>query len=1073
MDTRGVAMLGPSVEFVGRTEELARLEHALERAVDGEPTALVVGGESGVGKTRLVAEFGDRATRGVGATVLIGGCIDLGNGGLPYWPVVDALRGLVRRLGRPWVDEAVGSLRSELSLLLPELGSGDAGTPVGHGAGAPFGHGAGAPFGHGAGAPFGHGAGAPFGHGAGEQPGLTGPAAQGRLFELVLGILERLARQGPVVLVIEDLHWADQSTRDLLSFVIVNLHKAPVVIIATYRSDALVSGHHLQPLLAELRRNRRADTIDLLRFTRDELLAQLTAIQGTVPTPELVDAIWARSEGNAFFAEELLAAAGERGSRVDAGIPLSYAAGTPELPPSLRQILLARVDGLSSTAQAVLRRVAAGGPRMPYALLAATVAASSSLDEDVLCDALRECVDHQALVAECDAYVFRHALLREVVYGELLPGERTRFHAAYGKAIAADGCLSAGSVEGELAYHWYEAGQPERALPAAVAAAVAAERVYGFAEAQRHYERALELWDRAPDAAATTDVDRLGLYERAAEAANLAGDHARAIALARAAIDDADDAGQDVGRPSEENADLRGLRHALLRERLGCYLWAAGESEAALAAYDEAARLVPHRQATAERARVVAAQAQALMLAGRYRESRSRAEEALEVARRVGARAEEAHVLSTLGVDLAFLGHAAAGVSLLEDARAIAEEAGTPEDVARAWLNLAELLSGPLNRLQTAATVAEQGVSRVRRLGLERSYGVSLQAIAVNTLFRLGRWDDADRFLADAMTCRPGGAAAIDLHLARAKLAVGRGQVEAAKADLAVVEELSAHTVDARCQAPLLTLRAGLALWEGDVDEARRAVAVGLAVADRTDDTWFVAPLVWHGLRAEADGAEVARARRSIADVEAARATGAELRARIEALADQSKDAAPPVRQAVAAYVALCVAEWSRVEGVSAPAAWTAAGDRLDALGQPYPVAYARMREAEALLSRRARSPRAADVLRAAHRMASGLGALPFQRQIEALAARARISLEPDEEVVVPPSTPDALGDLTRREREVLGLVAEGRSNREVAEALFISEKTASVHVSHILAKLGVRSRVQASAVVHRLDAAR
>ncbi|MDQ6798793.1 MAG: AAA family ATPase [Actinomycetota bacterium] len=836
-----MAATGPSLEFVGRAEELARLDNALARTVAGEATALVVGGESGVGKTRLVSEFLERGARGAGATVLNGGCIDLGNGGLPYWPVVDALRSLVRRLGRASLEEAVGPLQSELSVLLPELGASD----------------------------------------AADRPALTGPAAQSRLFELVLGILEHLAQRGPVVLVVDDLHWADQSTRDLLSFVIANLRDAPVMIIATYRSDALVSGHRLQPLLAELRRNRRAETIDLPRFTRDELVAQLTAILGAVPVLELVEAIWARSEGNAFFAEELLAASGGIGATGGADV-------AAELPPSLRQILLARVDGLSATAQGVLRRMAAGGPRMPYTLLAATVAGgdTATMDEDTLCDALLECVDHQILLVDRDAYVFRHALMREVVYGALLPGERNRFHAAYGRAIADHGSLSAGSAEGELAYHWYEAGEPALALPAAVAAAIAAERIYGFGEAQRHYERALELWDLVPDAAATVDVDRLGLFGRAAEAANLAGDHLRATALARAAI-------------AEIEPDAEEVRNALLRERLGCYLWAGGESEAALAAYDEAAGMMPLEGATAERARVVAAQAQALMLAGRYRESRSRAEDALDVARRAGARAEEGHVLSTLGVDLAFLGHAAAGVTLLEDARAIAEEVGTPEDVARAWLNLAELLSGPLNRLQTAAAVAEQGVDRVRRLGLERSYGVSLQAIAVNTLFRLGRWDDADRFLVEAMACRPGGAAAIDLHLARAKLAVGRGQVEAARADLAVVEELGAHALDTRCQAPLLTLRAGLALWEGDVDAARRAVATGLAVADRTDDTWFVAPLVWHGLRAEADGAEIGRARRSAAEVEAARSTGAELRKRIEALAEQSKTSAPPVRDAV------------------------------------------------------------------------------------------------------------------------------------------------------------------------------
>ncbi len=1024
-----MAALGPSVEFVGRSRELARLEDALERAVAGEASALVVSGESGVGKTRLVSEFVGGARRR-GATVLVGGCIDLGDGGLPYWPVVDALRGLLRSLGQHAVDEALGPLRPELSPLLPELAALD----PGDGRSLP-------------------------------GPAFTGPSAQGRLFELVLGILERLTRRGPVVFVIEDLHWADRSTRDLVSFVVANLRQEPVVVVATYRSDAQISRHQLQPFLAELRRNRRAEMIDLPRFTRDEMVTQLTAIVGSAPDPELAEAVWARSEGNAFFAEELLAAA--VGGRA------------PDLPPSLRQILLARIDGLSATAQNVLRRVAAGGPRMPYALLAATV----SMDDDDLCDALRECVEHQVLVGQRDGetYQFRHALLREVVYAELLPGERTRFHAAYGRAIAEDRRRCAGSAEAELAFHWYEAGEPTHALPAAVTAAGAAERVYGFAEAQRHYERALELWDRVASTATTVgvDLDRLGLFERAAEAANLAGDHARAIALARAAIGDGDVDSNADG--TSDGGVLRSgdpVRRGLLHERLGCYLWAAGHSEAALDAYDEAARLVPLEQPSAVRARVVGAQAQALMLAGRYRESQERAEEALAVARAARARAEEGHVLATLGVDLAFLGHAAAGVSLLEEARAIAEEVGTPEDVARAWLNLAELLSGPLNRLHTAAEVAEQGVERVRRLGLERSYGVSLQAIAVNTLFRLGRWVEADRFLADAMACRPGGAAAIDLHLARAKLAVGRGQADSARADLAVVEDLSAHAIDARYQAPLLTLRAGLALWEGDIDDARRAVSTGLALADRTDDAWFVAPLVWHGLRAEADRAELARARRSPAEVDDARAAGADLRARVQALADQTDGAAPPVRQAVAAYLGLCLAEWSRLEGVSAPEAWTAAANHLEGLGQPYPTAYARMREAEALLSRRARSPRAADVLRSAHGMAVALGAVPFQRQVEDLAARARIPLEsvpPTEaaaEEVAAASSPDALADLTRREREVLALVADGRSNREVAEVLFISEKTASVHVSHILAKLGVQSRVQASAVAHRLGVA-
>ena len=747
----------------------------------------------------------------------------------------------------------------------------------------------------------------------------AGPGAQARLFELVLGILLQLARRSPVVLVLEDMHWADRSTRDLLSFVLANLGPDPVLVVATYRSDALVGGHPLHGLLAELRRNRRARFLELPRFTHDEVVAQLTGILGLPPRADLADAIWARSDGNPFFAEELLFAA------VD-GV-------SPELPPSLRQILLTRVDSLTPAGQDVLRLVAVGGPRVPYRLLAA----ASWVDERDLLSGLRECVAQLVLVPDDDrnAYGFRHSLLREAVYDELLPGERARLHGAYGAALARDPDLAPGSAPAELAYHWYEAGDVGRALPAAIAAAGAAERVYGFAEAQRQYERALEIWGGIPDSAAGVGVDRVELFARAAEAANLAGDHRRAIALVEAAI--------------AEPADADPVRCGLLRERLGAYLWSVGDSDAALAAYDEAASLVPADARTAERARVVGAQAQALMLAGHYRESQARAQEALAVAREAGARAQEGSVLGTLGFDLAFLGHPAAGVSLLQEARVIAEDVGTPDDVGRAWLNLAELLSGPLNRLHEAAAVAEQGAERVTAMGLGRSYGVSLLAIAANTLFRLGRWSEVDRFLSRATRLRPTGTAAIELGLARAKLAIRPGNAAAAEAHLAAVEALCDRAAGARCaryETPLLTLRAGLALLEGRIDDARAAVAAGLRGAPASGDAWSLPPLVWHGLRAEADRAEDARARRAACVVAEARCTGTDLLARVEALAERSVDASPTVRQAVGACVALCRAEWSRLEGVTTPEAWAAAASSLDALGQPYPATYARWREA-------------------------------------------------------------------------------------------------------------------------------
>ncbi|HLK42456.1 MAG TPA: response regulator transcription factor, partial [Thermoleophilia bacterium] len=268
----------------------------------------------------------------------------------------------------------------------------------------------------------------------------------------------------------------------------------------------------------------------------------------------------------------------------------------------------------------------------------------------------------------------------------------------------------------------------------------------------------------------------------------------------------------------------------------------------------------------------------------------------------------------------------------------------------------------------------------------------------------------------------------------------------------------------------------GIALWEGHPDRARAAVTAGmLACASAIDDVWLLAPILWHGLRAEADRAERARHRRKDAELDEALAIGAGLLRQARGLLAAPLEAAPAVREVVAAYGHLCEGEWSRAEARSDPDRWTQAAASWDREGQPYPVAYARLRAAEALLARRSQSAEAAELLRAAHATAEQLGAGPLSREVAALAARARIELgtvvvdEP--EVDLRDDVPSALADLTKREADVLALVAEGRSNREIAEQLFISEKTASVHVSHILAKLGVRTRVQATALVHQIGA--
>ncbi|MGH2813886.1 MAG: ATP-binding protein, partial [Actinomycetota bacterium] len=325
--------------------------------------------------------------RAAGATVLTGGCVELGGEGVPFVPLVEALRGLVRDLDEPALARLLpGQTRPELAHLLPELGP--PATP----------------------------------DGGGELDRLsTTPgfwSDQGRLFELLLGLLERLGAERRTVLVVEDLHWADRSTRDLLAFLVRNLRHGRLLLVLTYRSDELHRRHPLRPFLAELDRGRQVERLELARFGPAEVAAQLAGIQGAPVAAELAARIHARSGGNAFFVEELAAAATDG-----------------DLPPSLRDTLLARIELLGEPAQQVLRVAAAAGNRVDHDLLAEV----AGLPEAELLAALREAVSAQVLLADADdgTYGFRHALVKEAVYAELLPGERTRLHARFAAALAA------------------------------------------------------------------------------------------------------------------------------------------------------------------------------------------------------------------------------------------------------------------------------------------------------------------------------------------------------------------------------------------------------------------------------------------------------------------------------------------------------------------------------------------------------------------------------------------------------------------------------------------------------------
>src|SRR5689334_3585309 len=448
-----------STHLVGRTGELAELEAALREAAEGRPSLAFLAGESGVGKSRLLAEL-ERRAREEGATVIGGDSVELGEGELPYAPLVGALRPLARNED-PVFGELTPANRAELTTLLPELARRDDTQP-------------------------------PPPSGADDERG----SAQRRLFEALLSLLERLGRRGPVVLALEDVHWADRSTRAFLAFLARSLCDEPVLVVLTYRSDELHRRHPLRPLLAELERAPRARRIELARFDRDELAEQLEDILGATPASDLVDRLLERSEGNPLFAEELLA------SGLD---------GRGGLPPTLRDALMVRVERLPEDAL----RLLAAGRRRDHALLED----ASGMEPRALREALRVAVEsHIAVVDEDGWHTFRHALLREVVVDDLLPGERSALHLALARAFErrfAEGPRGAW-VAARIAEHYRAAGDQPAELAAAVVAAERADDVRAHGEAAALVERALELWDRVPDAEAHAGASRTDLLLRAA-----------------------------------------------------------------------------------------------------------------------------------------------------------------------------------------------------------------------------------------------------------------------------------------------------------------------------------------------------------------------------------------------------------------------------------------------------------------------------------------------------------------------------------------------------------------------------
>jgi ATP/maltotriose-dependent transcriptional regulator MalT len=1003
LDDVATRVLSPVL--VGRSGQLSALDAALAEAGRGHPPTILVGGEAGVGKSRLVSEFAERS-RNTGARVLTGGCLELGGDGLPFAPFTSVLRGLVRDLGVDGVAELLpGGAARELARLLPEFG----------------------------------------------EPAEADDAGQARarLFEQMLTLLEQLAESGPVVLVIEDAHWADRSTRDLLSFLIRNQRSLDgVLIVVTYRSDELHRSHPLRPLLAELDRIGWVTRMEVGRLSRRDTGELVARLAGREPGQGELAAIYRRTEGNPLFVEALLDD-GELGS---------------VLPESLRDLLVAGVRRLPEETQDMVRVTSAGGGQVGHGLLAAV----TGLDDAALARALRPAVAANVLVTDSDSFVFRHALIREAVHDELLPGERGQLHGRFAEAISADPSLvPPGRAAVEQAHHWYAAHDTPWALISAWRAAGESERAVAYAEQLAMLSRVLELWEQVPDAAQRIGADHPAVLEAAVLAAELAGEFDRGIALAQAGLREIDVAAEPV-------------RAALLLEASGHLKYQAGREDYA-DDLRQAARLVPADPPSPARARVLEALANDIHYrAGGWDdvEFRAHADEAIAVARQAGDAATEASALITLACAAPLGGNLERIQALLAEARAVAARARAYQPLLRAAITESHMLEG-MGQHELAAGVAREGLATAREYGLARTSGAFLAINLAEPLVSLGRWDEADEVVERAHQFFPAPLSSASLWRLAGDVALARGDLAAAAESADSIRAvLDGTRYKDQTHLPLARLESELRVAQDRHTEALAVVEEALDRFDVLPSSRYAWPLLVAGARVCA----AASAARDQALITKASALRDRLRTEAAKLAVDG-----PVQHAHQRTFAAEAGHAGRVLAGAGPgegrrpgdvrAAWDEAAQAWEAVQQPYPRAVALLGSAEAALSAGDRDGGTTRLCRAAA-LAQQLGAQPLSDGISLLARRARISLAihgDDADAQKAPGShrtgvdeAERLG-LTARELEVLRLVAAGRSNREIASELFISAKTASVHVSNILSKLRVASRGEAAATAHRL----
>lgn len=951
----------------------------------GAPGSVLVTGDAGVGKTRLLAELADVAAAG-GLRLLRGGCLELSEA-LPFGPFVDVLEQIRAEDGVHAVRELAGEWADGLHTLLPWVGT-VAVVPPG------------------------------------------GQRDQQALFQAVATVLMGVAARDRTLLLIEDLHWASQATVDLLTFVVYRVAGSRLLIVGSVRDEGVSNSDPVTSLIASLHRTRRSVTVELSGLGREDVGELISRIRGVSADAGDVARVHELTGGNPLLVEELVAA----GFVEDDSVVSAVASW----------VLGHRLRQLDEDARRVVAAAAVGGARCEQDLLVQVVERTSRLGDRVM-DALRRAVDSGILVSAGSDVEFRHALLREAALGSLLSPEVSQWHAHWA-ATLADVSEATVSISARLAHHWLAAGELDEALPALLDAAAEAERLPAYADASRHLEQALEIWDRCADTVQAMGLDRRTVLDRAVTTAKRGGRTTIAARWLRELI--------GLVEPTVDAVTL-GTMYARLAPML------VDTPDDALAACERARRLVPPDPPSAARVYVLT---QERLVRDLVRvEDPDVGQEALDAARQLGDPQLEATALVVMGTVPVELGELSVddGVRRLERARALATRFDDHETIGRAHVQLSWLLM-LVGRLTDAYDVARDGMRWAERVGRQNN-GAFLRNNAAWAALLLGRWDDGAVLLN-----MPGW----DADPVLEERAVLEGEFAVARGDLAGVDgllgPLSAAAVERGDAELAIFLARPLALahvWQRQPTEAIDVVERAFGAGDAVDGFHPEMTLVAVGLRACGDLCVAASARRDREGVTVARRGAKRL---AERMARRDSTTMLALEQA---HRETARAELARAEGSAAAAAWSAAADGWDDIDVPHEAAYARWRWAEALLAEGGTRTEAAGALRPGLATARRLGAQPLLTAMQALVTRARLPIEDnetDDDAGIEPSVLVSLG-LTAREQDVLRRVVAGATNRQIAGELFISESTAGVHVSNILRKLGVSNRVQAAAVAHEL----